>query len=212
MLNTYNKYEEKYLNYPEPNYSDVYKEKIAALLKRMSGSSSYVKPKFSKTIKVLIAAIIILSLLSIVAYAVPPIREALNHFIIEEVFDGSIFHFQDDASTKGFLKADYTYIPDGYTQTDYDETKTSQYIVYTNSEGAIIVINTIKNAGSESFFNTEGVELISVEVDGTKGLYCYNNGSSMLSWIKGSYNTTIVAEGLNEQEVIKIANSRVEEK
>ena len=163
----------------------------------------------SKTIKVMLVAAILMILFTITAIAIEPIRDFFVRVYNE--YTQVVFN---NTGGDDYLYSKYTYIPEGYVFDDYGKSRISQWYVYKDSEEKFINISTQKNNESIHSLNTEEIKITELTISGHQALYYENAGMRTLAWSTGQYNhfidCKIEDESLTIEELIKIAESRVE--
>ena len=163
----------------------------------------------SKTLKVMLVAAILMALFTVSALAIGPIRDFFVRVYNE--YTQVIFN---NTGEDDYFYGEYMYIPDGYELSNYMESNTYQWYIYQNSNEKIINISTQKNEDSLLSLNTQGIEITELIVSGHQALYYENTGLRTLAWSTGKYNhfvsCRIEDESLTIEELIKIAESRVE--
>jgi len=185
-----------------PDFSRSFKNKIKAII---YGKNR----KRAKIWKPLLVAAILIVLLMGTALAVTPVREAFRDFFIETFREGSTVEYRDNKA-EGFLRGTFDYVPEGFEQTKEEYAKYLYYEVqYTNKDGDLIDCITFPNEESISAYNTEGIELQEIEVNGIPGVYYENLGIRNIIWVTGEYNNTITApDSVSYEDLLKMAESR----
>ncbi len=205
-----------YNSLPDFEYSKRFEKKMQKLCKQVDSGKysrkSNVIPisHMRKPLKILLVAAIMISLLSITALAIEPIREGIKNFFVERYPDISSVEFKDDDTTEGSLYSEYTWIPEGYILKEHKKEKLGEFIVYEDAEGHLLVITSNINEFSEAWINTEGITVEDVIINQTPGIYYSNRGDSQLLWSLGKYNYSVLGEveSVTKEDLIRIAENR----
>ena len=184
------------------------KKQMHSFLKSIEKNSMpVVHHGFSRLAKVAIAAIIILSMIFVIAMA----SDSFRDYIIKSYYNGTELIF-NGTSDNDYPHASYDCHLKGYQLVENKKSKYSQYIVYSNEDGAQINILTDLN-GAVIGLDTEHGDLQKVSVNGKDAFGIELEDVIVLTWSSGKYTTYITAEtneksGISIDDLIKIAESR----
>ena len=160
---------------------------------------------FSKRVKAVLVAAIVILLLAVTAMAITPFR----NFIIKVYKNCTAIVFNLE-NKNDYLYANYEDIPEGYELKSDLHSDYSQLITYTNGYFDIS-INTLLNEKSMTTLDTENSEINEIMIGDLQGYYSLTETNINLIWSTGKYNHCIFAE-LNDEITIdllvKIAQSR----
>lgn len=197
---------------PARHVSLLFRIKMWLMIKQNSGGATRIpSPTRTRPVRVrfVIVAIVTAVMLTVTAFAaIPQLRSAAWH-----VYQRYTEVFFDTSESEAHAEAPFvlyapTYIPAGFTQTEnfIGEGTKSLFIVYRNNKQDKIIFNQGGLEGLSVALNTEGVELVETEINGTKAYYYSNIGMQSVFWYDDNYSY-LVSSNLDKNTVIKIAES-----
>lgn len=188
---------------PDVFISEADRKRILAALNR---SGNTMKKSTKRALKVLLAAAIILLIMTVTVFAYKPSR----NFVVTKFYDASEIIFTQ-TSGKGSLYPEYEYIPEGYIQTKTEKDKSGILSEYKCGSAGLYIISS-KSKNSVIFFDSEDGETGETEIGEAIGYYSITDRNVILMWPKGKYCYAIIADRtarINDIDVlVKIAQSQ----
>lgn len=138
-------------------------------------------------------------------------REALNEWISRNIGSYYVLDY-DGTSSTDVDPVEYmlTFIPDGYTFYDYDDTAGVQFL-YTDEDGRFLSLTYFYNPDMETIFiQDKGTEMRSATVNGIPATILISSDpaiSSTVVWIDENDTLFVVDAFLAEEDLIKLAES-----
>ena len=160
-----------------------------------------------KLIIVLIAAAVLISSI-ITAYA---FREPIKAFFMKNRDTHSLYEYPTEKPspiTSGIFQP--TWLPEGYSQSDYSESKTFVQTTWVNGTSVIVLKQKMLSGGGS--VDTENSDYEVVAVNG-QNYYCISkNGIHDIIWRNDLYAFTLWCYGTEREDALKIATSLKVEK
>lgn len=125
--------------------------------------------------------------------------------VLEEL-TSIVTHSDDNADHDTLVLASPSYIPKGYTVLEETSSQYKNTIIYTDEEGTEIYYLQKLLSQSEFIFDSEDVEPKEINIGESVGYLIINKGVTQLYWYD-NFNTYTLISSLDEQEVIKMAES-----
>lgn len=117
-----------------------------------------------------------------------------------------VTHSDDNADHDTLVLASPSYIPKGYTILEQTSNEYKYSIIYIDESGAEIYYLQKLSSQSEFIFDTEDVQPKEINIGGSVGYLIINKGVTQLYWYD-NYNTYTLISSLEENEIIKMAES-----
>lgn len=136
-------------------------------------------------------------------------REAFFAFLQEKLPDHSIVSYVRTGETplpETLVKYAPSYIPEGYSLTDSDETSLSQMLVYENDKDESIFFMQTRLDVADFAIDTETEDFEIIDLEGQPARFLSNEGEYMLIWENNQYSF-LLRVNMNKDELIKIAKS-----
>lgn len=170
--------------------SEKYKRKMEKLVRQ---ERRFYWPVWNTSLKRVAVVLALITMLTGCAMSVPVIREKVVHFFIEITQEGTHFYTPDRASESIVQEYKLTAIPDEYELQCYDRTDSVVYSLWVHSEDEKKVINFIQSIQSSNIFiDTEGVELVTIDVNGNTGYMVTKDGQTAIVWSDEYHEFTLV--------------------
>ncbi len=213
LENTIKNFGEDYIDFSEDEiiqhtFSRSFERKMARLIRHQkSFYFPMIKTPVRRIVTVMITAAVILSTM---VMSVSALREAFLRFITE-VFDThtKVQTIQDDTAPESFEDIyAITNIPDGFEivfQNDNIEGIPELITEYQNGQEYIIFSQYIKSQYRVSV-NTEGYEMVRVNINGNEGFEIDMGDSYYITWDNGDY-ILIISGNIGKSALIDMINS-----
>lgn len=158
--------------------------------------------RLSKTVKIILVAAVIAALVAAMALAYTGIRYRItDHKEYSYIWSDVKYKGSDDEFVVG-------YIPEGYKMISEDQKKYTIYREYINNSNG--VINIMRNSYVNTHFNSEFDVEKSIELDGIELIVYGNNDYGRGLLFVHNNSTYIIQSTIEEDELLKIAQSIVE--
>ena len=192
-------------------FSKSFQDKMQILLRRESeecnkGHVIYFSSTFKRITSLLLASVMFVSL---ALFSVTALRESLIGFF-KSTNDGisTTINLSEDPvyNPKAVFEETYFSIPDGFEKTEYNCSSDYFRNKYVNDDGHYIrIFQGVVYGGGVLTLDTEGSEIVDVELFGSNAFY-YEKRGNRLFWQYGSSYYMMISD-LSKEEMLQIARS-----
>lgn len=186
--------------------SDVTDKKIRKMICKAVRREKNIK-NMKRLPRIVAIVLIVLAVCSMTVMSVDALRVPfLNLFVNTEVKVSDIKFMEDQTSDKdGSFACLFGYVPEGYELTEENIREQGATFIYTNENGASLLINKFNTEGSVSL-DTENAEYGEVWINGYEGFYSVKNDTTMLVFTKNEY-AYLISGSADLDEIILIAEN-----
>jgi hypothetical protein len=134
-------------------------------------------------------------LITLTACRIPTVRAAVVGFI-KETYENCIHLFTDEAGSKK-ISEHYvlTELPDGFVETDTDDSDASFVVVYQNEKGNKIILSQSITEGYWIDIDNEYGNISELDISGIKVTFCESDDCIVAVWIQDQYAFNLTVYG-----------------